>query len=71
MLPGFGAAGSGELTPRLRPTSQAGKDSRARGEWNEPMTKHLAQAGIGVLAFAFRTSRDLEWYVVRRLQRPA
>ena len=35
------------------------------------MTKHLAQAGLGVLALAFRTTRDVEWYVVRRLSRPA
>jgi hypothetical protein len=35
------------------------------------MTKHLAQAGFGVLAFTLRATRDLEWYVVRRLSRPA
>jgi hypothetical protein len=35
------------------------------------MTKHIAQASFGVLVFAFRTTRDLEWYVVRRLSRPA
>jgi hypothetical protein len=35
------------------------------------MTKHLAQASFGVLTFALRTTRDLEWYVVRRLSRPA
>jgi hypothetical protein len=35
------------------------------------MTKHLAQAGLGVLTFALRTARDLEWYAVRRLSRPA
>jgi hypothetical protein len=33
------------------------------------MTKHLAQAGLDVLALAFRTTRDVEWYVVRRLSR--
>lgn len=35
------------------------------------MTKHIAQAGIGVLSLAYRTTRNLEWYVVRRLSRPA
>ena len=30
------------------------------------MTKHLAQAGLGVLSLAFRTTLNVEWYVLRR-----
>jgi hypothetical protein len=35
------------------------------------MTKHLTQAGFGVLAFGYRTSRNLGWYLNRRLARTA
>ena len=33
------------------------------------MTKHLFHAGISLLAYGYRTSRDVGWYVSRRLER--
>jgi hypothetical protein len=55
----------------LRSIADDGKDPHAGGERYKPMTKHLTQAGFGVLAFGYRTSRNLGWYLNRRLARTA
>jgi hypothetical protein len=34
------------------------------------MTKQLFLTGITLLAYGYKTSRDVRWYVSRRLQRP-
>jgi hypothetical protein len=34
------------------------------------MTKQLLMTGASVLAYGYRTGRDVHWYVFRRLQRP-
>jgi hypothetical protein len=33
------------------------------------MTKHLLTTGVSLLAYGYRTGRDLHWFVHRRLQR--
>jgi hypothetical protein len=34
------------------------------------MTKHLLSTGVLLLAYGYRASRDVHWYVSRRLERP-
>jgi hypothetical protein len=34
------------------------------------MSKHLLRTGVSLLAYSYRTGRDLHWYVQRRLARP-
>jgi hypothetical protein len=33
------------------------------------MTRHLLFTGISVLTFGYKTSRDVRWFVRRRLER--
>jgi hypothetical protein len=33
------------------------------------MTKHIVLTGFSLLAYGFRTGRDVHWLVQRRLQR--
>ena len=34
------------------------------------MTKHFLYTGLTVLSYGYKTTRDLRWYVARRLQHP-
>ena len=34
------------------------------------MTRHLVRTGFSLLAYGYRTSRDVHWLVHRKLQRP-
>jgi hypothetical protein len=33
------------------------------------MTKHLFSTGVTLIAYGYKTSRDLRWYARRRLQK--
>jgi hypothetical protein len=34
------------------------------------MTRQLFLTGVSLLTYGYKTSRDVRWYVFRRLQRP-
>ena len=42
----------------------------AAANTNHPMTRHLLLAGFSLAAYGLKTTRDVQWYVSRRLNRP-
>ena len=42
----------------------------AAANTNHPMTRHLLLAGFSLAAYGLKTTRDVQWYVSRRLSRP-
>ena len=43
----------------------------AAANTNHPMTKHLLSAGFSLAVYGLKTTRDVQWYVSRRLTRPS